>query len=708
MRSWKAILRPLDEMFYILIGALALVLGILAMYLNWQKAQQVDLLAIQTRRAVGSIRQLQHMMQEAEAGQRGFLLTGQEVYLDPYRKTLSELDPLLAQLKDLGQSIPAIAERYPEIVARVNEKVSEMQITIQVARFGDWEAANEVLANGTGRQTMERLRQSIAEVESATFAQEKSLGQEAQDKMRLAALIAVFCCVALFLLFAIENHRVASRRRAAEYSSEVKSVFLASMSHELRTPLNAIIGYSQMLQEDAEDAGRKEDLQDLQRIETAGRHLLELINSVLEMSKIDAGKVDIHTSVFPLQPLLDEVIELIRPLASKNQNSLALVVAPGVGSMHSDDTRIRQCLLNLLSNSAKFTQNGSIKLHVERVLEGARPFIRLAVSDTGAGMPPAEMHRLFEPFSQLEAHNRGKGHGTGLGLAITRRLARMLGGDATAESTLGKGSVFTLMLPEEVSPGAIAASVQASPHTRPAVLVIDDDADIHGIVRRLFLRQPLEVASAYDGDEGIRLARRLRPRVILLEVQMERADGWAVLQRLKSDEELAGIPVLLCSFLDVHQDSRAFHAAEILTKPIDLERLSVSIFRHAANSDSRTALIVEDDPAARHSLRQPLEQIGWSVTEAADGMEALERFVTDAPSLIVLDLRLPKLDGFEFLARLRAMESGKSTPVIVVTAMDLDNAQRKRLQQHSASLVPKAGMRSPDLIAQVIASMPAS
>jgi adenylate cyclase len=398
----------------------------------------------------------------------------------------------------------------------------------------------------------------------------------------------------------------------------------------------------------------------------------------------------------------------VRPIAIRNTNSLELVVAPGVGNMHSDATRIRQCLLNLLSNAAKFTQNGAITLHVERVLEGPRPFLRFAVSDNGAGMPAEEMHRLFEPFSQLESHDRTKGHGTGLGLAITRRLSRMLGGDTIAESRLGQGSVFTLTLPEEVSPGAIAASRQPSADTRPAVLVIDDDADIHGIVRRLFLRQPLEVASAYDPDEALRTARRLRPRVILLEVQMERADGWSILHRLKADEELASIPVILCSFLDVRHDSRAFLAAEILTKPIDLERLSVAIFRHAASPGARTALIVEDDPAARHSLRQPLEQIGWTVTEASDGEEALARFAAVAPSLVVLDLRLPRVDGFEFLARLRSSEAGRSTPVIVVTAMDLDNAQRKRLQNHAASLVPKAGMRSPDLIAQVIASLPAS
>lgn len=452
MRSWSSRLGGLDEMFYILIGALALLLGVGAVYLNWQKAVQADLQARQNRRAVSLIRQFQLTIAEAESGSRGFLLTGNDQFLPPFSRAMAGLEGQLAQLRETGQAHRPIGARIGEIEKLAGEKISELTAATQAGWLGEWDFANELVAQGLSLGAGARLRDVIGEVETATLIEGERLTQETLNNMKMAAFLAVLCCVGLFALFAVENQRVAARRRAAEHASAVKSAFLASMSHELRTPLNAVIGYSQMLQEEAEADNRSTDLQDLQKIESAGKHLLELINSILEMSKIEAGKVEVQSGPFLVPELIGEVVELVRPMATKNGNQLETAIAPGVGAMTTDAVKLRQCLLNLLSNAAKFTHNGRITLRVERVFEEDRPFIRFDVVDTGPGIAPAELRQLFEPFHQLESTPiRGKGQGTGLGLAITRRLSRLLGGDTLVQSEPGAGSTFTLSLPETLA-----------------------------------------------------------------------------------------------------------------------------------------------------------------------------------------------------------------------------------------------------------------
>jgi signal transduction histidine kinase len=447
MRTLTSRLRSLDEMFYILIGALALLLGVGAVYLNWEKGQQADLLARQSRLAVSVIRQFQLTISEAESGSRAFLATGEAEFLTPYTRAMESFDGQLTQLREMGDSHRPIGARYKDLERLARQKVAEISASAQAGWLGEWEFANSLVEEGRTLDTSTKLRDVIAEVELATLQEGERLTQETLSSMKMAALLAVLCCIGLFILFAIENQRVAARRRAAEHASEVKSAFLASMSHELRTPLNAVIGYSQMLQEEAEADNRPSDFQDLQKIESAGKHLLELINSILEMSKIEAGKVEVHAAPFAIPELLDEVIELVRPTAEKNGNKLDIVVAPGVNRMFSDVVKVRQCLLNLLSNASKFTQNGKVTLRVERVIEGQRAFLRFDVIDSGPGISAEELTRLFEPFHQLESTPvRGKGQGTGLGLAITRRLTRMLGGDTFVQSEPGQGSTFTLSM----------------------------------------------------------------------------------------------------------------------------------------------------------------------------------------------------------------------------------------------------------------------
>lgn len=709
MRSWLARRGSLDEMFYILIGALALLLGVGAVFLNWQKGQQADLLARQNRRAVSLIRQFQLTLSEAESANRAFLLTGETAFLPTYTRSMESIEGQLAQMREMGETHRPIGARFLQIEQLAGDKLTELRASAQAGWLGEWEFANSLVDQGRLLDTAGKLRDVIADVELATLEEGERLTQETLSSMKMAALLAVLCCVGLFILFAVENQRVAARRRAAEHASEVKSAFLASMSHELRTPLNAVIGYSQMLQEEAEADNRTTDLQDLQKIESAGKHLLELINSILEMSKIEAGKVEVHAARFLVPELLDEVVELVRPTAAKNGNTLDIVLAPGVGPMFSDIVKIRQCLLNLLSNASKFTQKGKITLRVERVIDGQRPFLRFDVIDSGPGISAEELRRLFEPFHQLESTPiRGKGQGTGLGLAITRRLTRMLGGDTFVQSEVGTGSTFTLSLPEEYTLGALHAAPPLRQSDKPTVLVIDDDPAIHGIVRRLLEKHPVEVAVARNGEEGMRMARVLNPRVITLDVVMEGADGWEILRRFKADPTLSRIPVILLSILDTHGDPRGFLAEEVFTKPVDVDRLSSAILRHAAAGRAHSALIVDDSPEARGLLRRQLQNLGWTIHEAADGAEALEKCAGVQPGVIVLDLMMPNVDGFEFLSRLRATESGRETPVLVVTAMDLDPSQRQRLKQQAAAVLNKGALRGNELIAQVLATLEAS
>jgi GAF domain-containing protein/CheY-like chemotaxis protein len=506
---------------------------------------------------------------------------------------------------------------------------------------------------------------------------------------------------------AIQNAKlfreIGDKSRQLEAADRHKSEFLANMSHELRTPLNAIIGYSEMLQEDAADLGAGQFTDDLRRINAAGKHLLELINAVLDLSKIEAGKMELYLETFDVAALVRDIAAVIQPLAAKNANRLEVGCPDEIGAMRADLTKVRQALFNLLSNACKFTDQGTISLVVGREATEGQDWMVFNVSDTGIGMTPEQLTRLFEAFSQADAATTRKYGGTGLGLALSRRLCRMMGGDVTVESEAGRGSTFTIRLPAHVAEAAEepVAPAPLADHMPPGVgtvLVIDDEATVRDLMQRFLIKEGFRVVTAASGEEGLRWARELRPDAITLDVMMPGMDGWAVLSALKADSEVADIPVIMLTIVDDKNLGYALGASDYLTKPIDRERLVTVLKQHRRD---RPVLVVDDDAEVRQLLRRMLESEGFAVVEAENGRVALERLRGESPSLILLDLMMPEMDGFEFVSELRRHESWRAIPVVVITARDLSRDDRERLNGHVEKILQKGTYDRAELLAEV-------
>ena len=486
---------------------------------------------------------------------------------------------------------------------------------------------------------------------------------------------------------------------ASEQATRAKSDFVASMSHELRTPLNAIIGYSEILFEDAQSAGRESETADLRKIQDAGKHLLGLIDNILDLSKIEAGKMTLYLETFELRPMIDSVAATVTALAKKTGNILVVNCADEVGTIHSDLTKVRQILFNLLSNACKFTQNGTITLTALRDTNEAVDWIEFQVRDTGIGMTPDQQAKVFEAFTQADSSTTRTYGGTGLGLAITKSFCRLMGGDVTLSSEAGKGTTFMVRMPavtRAVSDIAVSAAEKGSegpqvmePEHAPIVLVVDDDPNARELLRRHLQRGGYAVRMAANGEEALQLARTLQPDVVTLDALMPQMDGWAVLSAMKEDAVLAEIPVIMVTIVDNQSIGFSLGAADYLVKPIDRDRLVRALEKCCPRGAPRHVLIVEDDAPTSELMGRALRQIGCTATQAENGRVALECLNEALPDAILLDLMMPEMDGFEFIARVRAESRWRPIPIIVVTAKTLTTEDLARLNGQVQHLVHK-------------------
>jgi signal transduction histidine kinase/DNA-binding response OmpR family regulator len=670
-------------------------------------------------------------------------------------------EPKADQLSDLKDN------RFTSSLARLRREVKKLDVgegeaapvdeaslaAFEVALFGEGfvnDSAHQTIVPGEGglyqaaasRQKLRAERSALFDRIDATFDSIRStqsrlrdaaeqLGRElierAENQLTTALrnLLIVSPLIAIvFVVLAARVARVmrqqtgaladtnvalADAREAAEAASIAKSAFLANMSHELRTPMNAIIGYSEMLMEDAEDEGSEEAAGDLKKIHAAGKHLLALINDVLDLSKIEAGKMELFLETFEIPTLIEDVVTTVSSVVQKKNNRLNLDVDSELTTMRADLTKVRQSLFNLISNAAKFTENDDITLSARKLVAEGGDQVEFAVADRGIGIPPEKLETIFEEFSQADESTTRDFGGTGLGLAITKRFCEMMGGEIDVESSVGEGSTFTIRLPLRVEVATLAQQEEepaapapaAAPEGERTILAIDDDPDALDLIGRTLRGAGFRVVTASDGQEALRLARTLRPSAITLDVIMPHMDGWQVLRALKDDPDTRDVPVVMVTMTDDRDMGAALGATEFLTKPIERQQLVALLERYAAEAEQRDVLVVDDNPEVRNILRRAFEEQGWNVAEAENGREALERLAQNTPSLILLDLMMPLMDGFEFVMRVRKEAEWSAIPIVVVTAKDITDEDRGRLQGSVVGLVEKRGFGREELLEQI-------
>ena len=624
--------------------------------------------------------------------------------------------------QDEFRAIQAAWKQYREAVAKTGYYIGE---GVRVAAF--------ISVTQQEKDSYEELKETLTAFGRTQIARSQEVYDIAQDNSTLALytlvvtgviqiLILIFILFFVYRMFRsymrasqLHEQEMAQAKEAAEAANQAKSAFLANMSHELRTPMNAVLGYSEMLIEEAEDIGQDDFIPDLKKINQAGTHLLSLINDVLDLSKIESGKMEIFAEVFDVDGLIDQIAGTAQPLMTKNNNHFRIERGDTLGNASQDVTKLRQSLLNLLSNAAKFTHEGTVTLQAGRQTQGDGDVLTFAVSDTGIGIAADKLDHVFDEFSQADNSTTRDYGGTGLGLTITRRFCQMLGGDLSVTSKPGAGSTFTIRLPatlpgakvpQATTPQSTTGGVHASDEVHPAkhgntVLVIDDDPEACEIIRRFLEKDGFEVVTALSGAEGLRLAHVLQPVAITLDVMMPDMDGWSVLRALQVDPVLHTIPVVMLTMVDDKTRGYSLGATDYLTKPVDRARLHNTLARFHTPGKPASVLLVEDDPATREIMVRTLEDADWRVSEAGNGREALEQLAQEKPQLILLDLMMPVMDGFDFLLEMRADPTWQDIPVIVLTAKDLTEEDRDRLTGKVEEVLEKNAYTREQLLQRV-------
>ncbi|AOS45355.1 Sensory/regulatory protein RpfC [Lacunisphaera limnophila] len=599
-----------------------------------------------------------------------------------------------------GASFLAIAVAY-RLGGRFTSPITELaQVSTAVRRTHNYAERVESTASGEIGELIESFNAMLGTIETKTteLEQARATAEGAKEQLEEANRT---------LEARVEDRTklLAKAVKDAEEASKAKSSFLAKMSHELRTPLNAIIGYSEILREDAVDDGDTRTAEDLDKVLNAARHLLGLINDVLDISKIEAGKMELYLENFDIAKTINEVIATAQPLIAKKGNVLALDCPPDTGSMLADATKLRQMLLNLLSNASKFTEKGTITLKVTRL--PTEDAIDFAVIDTGIGMTPEQLSRLFQAFSQADASTTSKYGGTGLGLAISKQFAQMMNGDITVTSAAGVGSTFSIRLPLRVETKKPKIVNQGSPRLtrspfpdqkRPKILVVDDDKDIRTVITEILDQSGYEVFTAASGQQGLDLAGQILPNLIVLDLMMPGMDGWTVLTKLQHKPQLADIPVIILSGASGLEMAMSLGAAAVLFKPVDANQLTAEIAAQLAPLPPAYILLVEDDNDSRTLLTRLFDGEGWNSRAAINGNAALRILKQSAPAMIVLDLKMAGMNGFELLEVITKNPVWSKIPVVIVTSMDLTSDMRDYLTPRTVGILFKGRFSRDDLV----------
>ena len=521
---------------------------------------------------------------------------------------------------------------------------------------------------------------------------------------------------------------LASARDAALDASRSKSLFLANMSHELRTPLNAIIGYSEMMMEEYAQKGEAEKIGDLEKIHSAGRHLLTLINEILDLTKIEAGRMDLYEEWFDVRGMLDAVIDTVKPDFCKNKNKFEIICPEDIGDLYADLTKLRQSLYNLLSNAGKFSPGGNVVLSVRRQTSGDQEQIIFSVEDDGIGISQEQQEKLFEAFTQADPSMTRKFGGTGLGLAVSQHFCSMMGGDIQIVSAQGQGSTFTITLPVKQAPrffgegeaGVEDMAWQASAVAEgkrfseagniedeerrgkiSTVLVIDDDPSVRKVMVNFLSQKGFAVQVATNGSTGLEMAKKIKPDVITLDVMLPDQDGWAVLKTLKQDAELCDIPVILATMVENRGLGYSLGAVEYLSKPVNKDRLINVVCRCVRHSIHGSLLIVENDVKTRNSLQDVLLNDGWDVEAVSSAESAFSQISHRPTSLIVLNMMMPTMNGFEFLGQLRHDPRWHNIPAIVISDTDLSTGEMARMKSLHANVINKALYEHDELVREI-------
>lgn len=500
-------------------------------------------------------------------------------------------------------------------------------------------------------------------------------------------------------------------KQEAEIASTAKSAFLANMSHELRTPLNAIIGYSELILEEVEGTEDRKIVSDLSKVISSAKHLLSLINDILDLSKVEANKIELYLEQVDILAFLNEIKVVSEPYVEKNHNQFIIKVPDNIGVMHTDLTRIRQCLLNLLSNSGKFTTNGVITMKVNRIFQDGQDWIKIEVTDTGIGISEEQLSKMFQAFSQADKSTTRKFGGTGLGLYLTQNFCQMLGGTITVASKLGQGTTFSMMIPANFSLDRTSyKSASNIPHylktnvvklEANTVLIIDDDPDIHKMIEEKLKSENYTLLHALSGDKGYKIAKESKPDIIVLDIMLPDTDGWTLLSAFKADLELKDISIILISTIIDSGLAFAVGATDYFQKPFEMDKLKDRILGLMPNDRKAKILIVDDDPNSRHIMVRALKKLSVTPIEANNGLEAMEILInSELPSLILLDLMMPKMDGFALIDFLQKHAELSKIPVIVITGKDLTKEEKVRLTNTTDKVLQKSS-NIKDIIANV-------